>query len=178
MILMLDLNSHPLASPEFIFPIARIVKKSHEILIRHHSELTEDELAGAEKIILSGTPLQDHEYLNHLDDFGWLKNCEQPVLGICAGMQVLGKVFGCPLKNGLEIGMTEVRTTAETPLFSGSFQAYELHSLAIEPSDEFEVLAVSDSCVQAIRHKKRSFYGVLFHPEVRNQGVVERFCEL
>ena len=178
MILMVDLNSHPLASPEFILPIARIVKERYDIIIRHHSELTKDELATAEKIVLSGAPLQDHEYLNHLDDFAWLKICEQPVLGICAGMQLLGTLFGSPLKNCLEIGMTVVRTMAANPLFSGGFQTYELHSLALEPSEEFEVLAVSDSCVQAIRHREKRIFGVLFHPEVRNQDVIERFCEL
>jgi len=37
------------------------------------------------------------------------------------------------------------------------------------------VLAESAKCVHAIKHKLKDVYGVLFHPEVRNKEVVERF---
>jgi GMP synthase-like glutamine amidotransferase len=66
-------------------------------------------------------------------------------------------------------------TVKENILFSLRFKVYSLHNYAIKPSDEFEVLAESSKCVQAIKHKQKDIYGVLFHPEVRNKEVVQRF---
>jgi GMP synthase (glutamine-hydrolysing) len=39
-------------------------------------------------------------------------------------------------------------------------------------------VAQSKSCVQAIRHYELPRYGVLFHPEVRNEQVVRNFLAL
>jgi GMP synthase (glutamine-hydrolysing) len=39
-------------------------------------------------------------------------------------------------------------------------------------------MAVSDSGVQAVRHPDIPLFGMMFHPEVRNDGVVERFLSL
>lgn len=44
--------------------------------------------------------------------------------------------------------------------------------------DRFIPLAVSDRCVQAIRHRSLPLYGLLFHPEVRNEWIIERFLRL
>ena len=76
-----------------------------------------------------------------------------------------------------EIGMTKITTLKANPLFSSSFNAYTLHNYAIVPSSAFEVLAESAKCVQAIRHKQKDVYGVLFHPEVRNKEVIQRFIQ-
>jgi GMP synthase (glutamine-hydrolysing) len=104
-----------------------------------------------------------------------MKDCDKPILGICAGMQTLGLVFGGRLQECLEIGMTQVETLKTNPLFSSSFKAYSLHNYSIQPSDEFDALAESAKCIQAIKHKQKNIYGVLFHPEVRNQEIVQRF---
>ena len=74
-----------------------------------------------------------------------------------------------------EIGMTEIAASKANLLFSSSFRAYALHNYALAPSAEFEVLAESANCVQVIKHKHKDIYGVLFHPEVRNKEVVQRF---
>jgi GMP synthase (glutamine-hydrolysing) len=74
--------------------------------------------------------------------------------------------------------MTEIVTVAANPLFKGTFKAYALHSLTLEPSEAFITLARSNRCVEAVKHKKKLIYGVLFHPEARNPDVLERFIEL
>ncbi|MCJ7423113.1 hypothetical protein MUP01_02450, partial [Candidatus Bathyarchaeota archaeon] len=56
--------------------------------------------------------------------------------------------------------------------------AYELHKYSIKPSLELDVLAESNNCVQAIKHRERNIYGVLFHPEVRNRKIIEQFIFL
>jgi GMP synthase-like glutamine amidotransferase len=108
--------------------------------------------------------------------FKWLKDCSKPVLGICAGMQTIGLVFGGHVEKCREIGMTEVTSKANL-LFSSKFKAYSLHNYALVPSSEFEVLAESAKCVQAIKHKQKDIYGVLFHPEARNEETVQRFIQ-
>jgi GMP synthase (glutamine-hydrolysing) len=71
--------------------------------------------------------------------------------------------------------MTEIATLQENPLFSSSFKAYGLHNFSVAPAEDFDVLAESAQCVQAIKHRQKNIYGVLFHPEVRNQEILQRF---
>ena len=180
MILVLDMNRRKgsLGFEEFVLPIAATAGEKGRTETLHYSELSPSILDRADRIILSGTPLMDREYLNHMEDFLWLRDAEVPVLGICAGLQVICRTFNTPLTESVEIGMTEIRTLKENPLFSGTFQAYELHSLAPLPGKELEAIASSEMCVQAVRHRNKEIYGILFHPEVRNGDVVRRFCEL
>jgi GMP synthase-like glutamine amidotransferase len=84
-------------------------------------------------------------------------------------------VFGLVLTRCVEIGMTQMTTIALNSLFSGAFQAYSLHNFAVESSDEFEILAESKKCLQAIKNKQKPIYGVLFHPEVRNPAIIKNF---
>jgi anthranilate/para-aminobenzoate synthase component II len=180
MILIVDMNckKESLGMYEFVFPIAAIVEDFGEYVIEHHSELNQEDIDRSTHIVLSGNALRDKQVLHRVGDFRWVRDCEKPILGICAGMQAIGLVFGCPPKRCLEIGMEQVVTVKDNPLFSSTFKAYELHSCSIQPSEEFEVLAKSKRCVQAVKHKRRDTYGVLFHPEVRNKEIIERFVAL
>jgi len=174
-ILIVDMNQRKgsLGLEEFVMPIASIAGECETL---HYSEV--DYVNNFSKIILSGTPLKDNEYLNRLDSFRWVKECGKPILGICAGMQAIAAVHDSKIVECKEIGMTQIETTGENPLASGIFKAYELHNLAVEPSNAFEVLAKSKNCIQAIKHLRKPLYGVLFHPEVRNPGILERFLKL
>jgi len=179
MILIINMNQKEdsLAIAEFVMPIANVVAQTEKYEIKHYLELNEHELSKYSKMILSGTPLKDNEYLEHVDKFSWLKTINKPVLGICAGMQVIGLVFNSKLLKCQGTGMQKIKVVKENSLFSEDFNAYELHNQAVKPSDEFEVLAKSEKCVQAIKHKTRQVYGALFHPEVRNQEIIEKFLK-
>jgi len=180
MILIVDMNyrKDSLGIYEFVLPIASIVKNFEEYTIKHYSELSQADIDKCTRVILSGNALRNKQSLTRTEDFTWIRKCEKPFLGICSGMQTIGIVFGSSLKRCLEIGMQRIITVKENPLFSSSFEAYELHSYSIQPSKELDVLAESESCVQAVKHKKKDMYGVLFHPEVRNREIVERFAVL
>ena len=178
MIIVVDLCSEPLSRSEFVNPILSAVRGQGKAEPFHYHELGPELLEGAERVILSGSPLADREQLEQMEAFEWLKDFDRPVLGICAGFQLLGRLYGSKMVENVEIGMTEIKTSAENPLFSENFQAYALHGLAVEPSGELEVLARSATCVQAFKHKEMSHYGVLFHPEVRNREILTRFCQI
>ena len=173
MILIVDMNfKGSLGFCEFVLPLCNIVKPL-EYEVKHYLEVRDVKIY--EKIILSGTPLKDFGYLEDTTVFGWIKECDVPILGICAGMQAIGLVFDSSLKSCREIGMIEIKTIWENPLFSSTFEAYELHTYSVIPSEDFKTMATTEKCIQGIKHKKRKIYGVLFHPEVRNKDIVERF---
>ena len=177
MILVVDMNwkKDSLGFYEFVLSIVSIAKELDEVVVKHYAELTREDTSKSDIIILSGTALKDRATLNQTEKFEWIKTCEKPILGICAGMQTIGLVFGLHLKKCLGIGMTQITTLKGNPLFSSTFKAYSLHNFSVVPSDDFEVLAESTHCVQAIKHNLRDVYGVLFHPEVRNKEILQRF---
>jgi GMP synthase-like glutamine amidotransferase len=177
MILIVDMNSKENAFGffEFVLPIVAIAEELEKCEVKHYLEVNERNLNGYDKIILSGSALKDTATLNQTVQFMWIKDCAKPILGICAGMQTVGLVFGGRLEKCREIGMTEIATLKANLLFSSRLKVYSLHNYAILPSDEFDVLAESAKCVQAIKHTQKDIYGVLFHPEVRNKEVVQRF---
>jgi GMP synthase (glutamine-hydrolysing) len=92
-------------------------------------------------------------------------------------MQTMGLAFGASLEACLEIGMAQIVTLKANPLFSSTFKAYSLHNFSIQPFAAFDVLAESEVCVQAMKHKQKDIYGVLFHPEVRNKEIIQRFVQ-
>ena len=177
MILVVDMNfkKDSLGFNEFVSPIVSIAEKLEECVVKHYLEVNDEELGSIDKIILSGTALKNNVTLNQTATFHWMEDCEKPILGVCAGMQTAGLVFGGRLEKCVEIGMTQITTLKANPLFSGTFKAYSLHNYSIQPQSEFDVLAESAKCVQAIKHKQKDIYGVLFHPEVRNKEIIERF---
>jgi GMP synthase (glutamine-hydrolysing) len=183
MILLVDLcyREGSLGYEEFVLPVARIVEKAgYAVRAVHYRAAPGTVPDDAAAVILCGTPLADTTFLSGLGNVSWLADVRVPVLGVCAGMELVCRVFGGTVGPGEEIGMTEVTVPAPDPLFAGreSFPAYELHTLACTDPGPLRVLAVSDRCIQAVRHPDKPVYGVMFHPEVRNEWVVERFLSL
>lgn len=183
MILLVDLAEKPgsLSRDEYVGPVARIVAASgYEWREAHFSGITSAGIADADGIVLCGTALKDNAFADRMQDLAWLRDARVPVLGICAGMQALCLAFGGSLRPAVEIGMTEVRVVQPDPVLGGpcTFTAYEVHSFACEPPAGWVATAVSGTCIQGFRHPDRSLFGVMFHPEVRNDAVVERFCVL
>jgi GMP synthase (glutamine-hydrolysing) len=81
------------------------------------------------------------------------------------------------LKKYQEIGLTDIIFKNDFLGFHGKHIVYELHNLNVE-SKEFKTYAMSKKCTQAIKHKKKPFYGVQFHPEVRNKNLLVNFTNL
>jgi diphthine-ammonia ligase len=165
-ILVVSLCKERLSEREFVVPIIQAV--GEPCVVVHHSRITSAHLRKARAIILSGTPLQDDEFLNA--DFSWLRGVDVPLLGICAGMQAIAKEHGAKLAEKTEIGMTRIVSTGADPSFPIEFEAYALHRHAPTLPNDFTELARSAVCLQAFR--KENVAGILFHPEARNKGMV------
>jgi GMP synthase-like glutamine amidotransferase len=179
MILIVDMNwkRDSLAFNEFVAPIVSVLQPLEDCEVKHFLDIEHTELKSYSKIVLSGTTLKDHATLKQVDKFNWIKKYDQPILGICAGMQTIALVFDVNLIGCLQVGMAEISTLKDNPLFKGNFRAYTLHNYSVEPSKTFETLAESTKCIQAIKHKQKNIQGVLFHPEVRNQEILKRFIQ-
>lgn len=183
MILLVDTGWRPgsLGRDEFVEPVARIVEGcGFSWKYIHYTRIAGWDGEGIRAVIICGTALKDNTFLQHPGCFSWLKETPLPVLGICAGMQILCTTFGGAVRDGCEIGMTDIHVTVPHPLLPPppSFQAYELHCSCCDPPGGWPALASSNACIQAVRHPERPLFGVMFHPEVRNDRVIEKFLEM
>ena len=104
MILVIDMNwkRNSLGFYEFVSPILAVVAKLDECTVKHYLDLTSQDLSGCDKVILSGTALKDNAFLAEPKNFQWLKETDKSVLGICAGMEIIGMVFGARLAHVLK----------------------------------------------------------------------------
>ena len=163
---------------EFIKPIEDILKKNKiKYKTIHYKNVSDKILNTTEKIIISGTSLKDNGFIRDISNFNWIKQRNIPILGICGGMHILGLIFDGELKKQQEIGLTNIELKKEFLGFIGKIEVYELHNLyAI--SNEFEVFGKSKKCSQAVKHKNNPFFGVLFHPEVRNKDLIVNFVNI
>jgi len=172
-ILIIDLCNEPnsLSKYEFVDPIAKIVGKCE---IVHYSELNEDLINKADRIIMCGNALKDNGHQDNFEQFNWIKTYKKPLLGICGGMQIIGLVHGATLEPQKEIGMTQI--IAKDEIFGDSLiSAYELHRYTVTLPEGFTSIAENEKGMQAF--KKDNLIGIQFHPEVRNHKLIQRFLE-
>jgi GMP synthase (glutamine-hydrolysing) len=183
MILVVDLcrKAESLSKYEFVDPIARIVSRAgSEFEVVHFTEMTEDEILRADRIVLCGTALKDDLYLRRIDLFSWIGDLDKPVLGICAGMQVIAALFGGEVVPQPKIGLEAIDIVEETTLLGTPrrIEGYHLHNFGVTLPQGFDLVAGRPGEVEAIKHADRPVYGIIFHPEVRNRWIVERFDAL
>jgi GMP synthase-like glutamine amidotransferase len=183
MILLVDLcyEIDSLSQYEFVHPVARALRRAGAAWrIMHYTEVEERELEGYSHAVLCGTALQDNGYMDRLDRFDWIKSFRGPMLGICAGMQVIGSVFGGELVPFASLGLQEIEILRETPLLgkTGRMEVYHLHGFGVTLPEEFLHLAGSSRRPEAFKLVGGPVYGIIFHPEVRSRWILERFASL
>jgi GMP synthase-like glutamine amidotransferase len=184
MILIINTCKERLHYFEFVKPIVDVVKDVDKFVVIKYDQLNDAYIRNANKIIITGTSLQDFGYIKNdnpkdsMKLFEFLKTINKPVLGICGGMQIICKVFGCKLVRGQEIGLINVKFDRQFLSMQGNKQVYALHNMAIKEDvvlkKHFDVYSKT-KYVQAIKHKDKQIYAVLFHPEVRNMDMIKDF---
>ena len=178
MILIIKICNKQFHYFEFIKPIEDVLKKNNiKFQSIHYRNVSEEILKNAEKIIISGTSLKDNGFIKDISKFNWIKEFNKPILGICGGMHILGLIFNGELKKQQEIGLTNIELKKDFLGFIGKIEVYELHNY-YGISKEFDIFGESRFCPQAVKHKKNPFFGVLFHPEVRNKDIIVNFVNI
>jgi len=183
MILIISTCNEKLHELEFVKPIENIIKNNKlKYKSVNYKKLLKNEIDKADKIIITGTSLKDNDFIykNNIKKFEFIKYFNKPILGICAGMHLIGLVYQGKLENIKQIGPIDIEFTDN---FLGieknsKHQVYSLHGLCIDFTkiNVFNVLSYV-SCPQAIKHNSKEIYGVLFHPEVKNKKIIEYFLK-
>ncbi len=175
MILIISVCSEKLHENEFVKPLEKFVGKNS--FVKGFDNLTSKDLERADKVIISGTSLKDFEYLKNLDKFSWIKGFEKPLLGICAGMQIMGLTFGSKVLEEKHVGAFREKFNCESLKFKGEKEVYYLHNKAVSLPFGFLKLNSDLDYPTFFKHSSREIYGVLFHPEVYNGELIEEFVK-
>jgi anthranilate synthase/aminodeoxychorismate synthase-like glutamine amidotransferase len=97
-----------------------------------------------------------------------------PILGVCLGHQIIGKVFGSKiiLAKKLMHGKTSIIESNKIGILKNlpsKFIATRYHSLIIDKktlSKDLEITAeTKDGIIMGVKHKIYNIHGVQFHPE-------------
>ncbi len=156
-----------------------------EFIIKHYREVYADLVrkCAADLVILSGRKSNwTEEEMPLFEGVHQLaRTCNVPLLGICAGHQLLGAAFGAKMdyisasKRTEEDGYVPVRVVGKDKILEGlgtHFVVREKHYWELkEVPAGFTLLASTDvTPIQCIKDNNRPVYGVQFHPEWYNES--------
>ncbi len=123
-------------------------------------------------LILSGGP---QSVFNDKNDYSFIFNRSGlPILGICYGMQLLGKVFGGFVEKGIsgEYGHTNVNLKGEFSISNcpTTFSVWMSHSDHISklPTNFETIIETQNGFIGGIKHLDKPIMGLQFHPEVEH----------
>jgi GMP synthase (glutamine-hydrolysing) len=156
--------------------IARRIREANVFssVLPYNSKLSDIRKQNPVGIVLSGGPASVFAKDSPKPNPGIFK-LGIPILGICYGLQLMGKMLGGEVKSSdrREYGRGTLTIERKGTLFSGlptKLSVWNSHgdSLAKLPKG-FRVLAKTEnSSYAAIEDSKRKFFGLQFHPEVEH----------
>ncbi len=138
----------------------------------HTTKATELKEMNAAGIILSGGPMSIED-ANAFEIDPEIFALGIPILGICYGMQLIGKEFGSSIKSADSMNYSEETLNVDTSsvLYNGQVaqqQAFISNGAQITAIPTgFKALASSAVCeIAAIGNDEKKIYGLQYHPEV------------
>ena len=144
-----------------------------EVTVRRNDQLTIEDVAPFDKIVLSPGP-------GIPEEAGLLKEIiktyapSKSIFGVCLGQQAIGEVFGGKLINIDEVyhGVaTKIESTQEDPIYKGLPKEIEVgryHSWVVDPNLPDVLKATSydkNGQVMSLTHTEYDVCGVQYHPE-------------
>lgn len=184
MILLINICKEKLHYLEFVKPIEDILRRNKQsCFVKNFKQITPPDLEKADKVIICGTSLMDNDFSEreNLRFWNWIFDFNKPILGICGGMQILGLAFKGRIIKEPEMGFFKENFEKDFLGIKGQQEVYHLHNYFIDffRLEEFEPYSISEkNIIQAVKHKEKPFYGVLFHPEVRQKAIIDNFAKL
>lgn len=179
-ILLINICKEKLHYYEFVKPVCDILDKEKiKYFVKKYHNISKKDLKKSSKVIICGTSLFDNEFIKDISRLSWVLNFHKPILGICGGMQIIGIIFGGKLNRKTEIGFYKEIFKKEFLNLCGEKEIYHLHNNYIDFSKikNFEIYC-GNGISQAVIHREKEIYGVLFHPEVRNKEMIVNFCKI
>lgn len=161
----------------FTFNLVHIIEDilGYEIDLFKNDKFEPEDLKDYEYFVLSpgpGIPEEAGHLKRVIEDYGPTKK----ILGVCLGLQAIGEVYGCRLKN-LKTVFHGIKspiflTGNHCPVFTDipeSFEAGRYHSWVIDNDvlhDDICVTSLDETGeIMSIRHRVYQIFGVQFHPE-------------
>lgn len=144
-----------------------------DVTVVRNDEITLDEVAGFDKVILSpgpGLPADAGIMMELIARYGPSK----AILGICLGMQGMVECYGGKLHNMDEVKHGLQRDCihlGNDDLYRGvpnEFKAGRYHSWAVKPDELGEMIMTArdeDGVVMSCKHPEYDVRGVQYHPE-------------
>ncbi len=162
----------------FTYNLVHLIQQlgaTYEVTVRRNDELSLEEVAAYDRILLSpgpGLPADAGLLLPIIQTYADKK----PILGVCLGHQAIGQVFGAKLLNLAEVAhgvATPITKTATaSPLFKNLPQTFSVgryHSWVLSPEDfpkELQITALDEAGnIMAFQHAQYQVQAVQFHPE-------------
>jgi len=160
----------------FVYNLVRYFEElGEEILIYRNDKITfsDIERIKPEAIIISPGPKSPEQAGKCMEIVETFKG-RIPILGICLGHQIIGKVFGGKIIQGARPIHGKVFEIVHSGKYMfknimSPMKVTRYHSLIIERASLPKILEITsetcDGVIMGIRHKKYHIEGVQFHPE-------------
>jgi GMP synthase (glutamine-hydrolysing) len=158
-------------SPFTVDILTCLGKLDHPHLHKRFSQVSNEDLAQCDKVILSGRRKYSKE-INAVNSriirYCYYRN--KPLLGICYGAEIIALTLGGSIRKlpAHIQGTTEVLLSSANPLTEGkkSILVYESHRYCIAKlPPNFKSLASSKYCQHEVFSNDGKMYGTQFHPE-------------
>ncbi|MEK6821290.1 MAG: hypothetical protein AABY11_02745 [archaeon] len=170
-----------LARREFVWPLQRSISFPSSIIPLKKLSLSKAKKFDA--LIFSGTSLADNDFLSHAKNLSWITSLDIPLIGVCAGHELLGKIFGGKITHSASpaIGLLPVSLNVRafhlnglSGNFPSKISAYHLNQNTVSLPKGFVSLAKSSKNAHEITlHSQKRILSFQFHPEFNHSFLLD-----
>ena len=159
LVLIISVCKEKLHELEFVKPVEEILRGARvKFFTKNYKLVSSTDLKRVERVVICGTSLKDNQFLEDMKIFEWIKSFDKPLLGICAGMQILGQVFGEKIARKEEIGFFMEQFNQDFFGLFGEQEVYHLHGNFVKFGEGWQVFCEGNGITQAVKKRGKPFY--------------------